>query len=127
VILLSIAAVSGWQYTLLRDFPLATPLTDIIPSPNQKYYATILHYQSRLPFRPTRDFLLIEVGRGRFDQQPEILHSEKIPMDSINLEALGGRPIDGFIRWRSDSSGVQIQVAEKPQLILTAPSESTAD
>ena len=71
-IIIGVSLVAGWQYALLRDFPMAEAISDIIPSPDQQAYATIIHYRSRLPFRPVREYVAIEIGRGVFDEHPEI-------------------------------------------------------
>jgi len=115
-IIIAIAMVSGWQYALLRNFPIAEAISDIIPSPDQQVYATVIHYRSRMPFRPVQDYVAIEVGRGIFDEDPEVIHSVKRPLHEVNLKALGQRRAEELIIWKPDSSQVRVHLDGEPMI-----------
>ena len=118
LLILAVSAVSGWQYALVKDFPKANAISDIIPSPDNKHYATVIHYQVRYPFRPIKSYVAIEVGTGQFDQQPTIVHFNKIPMQEVDLESLGQRTVSSLVQWQQNSQSVLIDVGGKHPIKL---------
>ena len=118
LVMITLASVGGRQYALTRDYPKGTG--EIIGAPDGKTYAAIVYLKKRAWFSEPREYVTMEIGRGTYHQEPEIIHYNERLLETLDVEELSSMQRDQLIIWAPDSSEVTFHLGQE-SIKITIP------